>query len=136
MQWFVKPEVVRIPIEGGHWIEVKRRLTAGESRKMNAAAVKEVRTDGRVTPDFEAMGKAEAMAYLVDWSLKDENDKPIPIDTDQKKQSVLDNMSEEGFEVISKAIAAHADEIQQEIEAAKKLRAGTPTSEATSTSAA
>lgn len=126
MQWFIKPEVVRIPIEGNHWIEVKKRLTAGEARKLSASAVKEVRTDGRVTPDFEAMGKAEAMAYLVDWSLRDENDKPIPIDTDAKKLAVLDNMSEEGFEVISKAIAAHADAIKEEIDAQKKTKAGSP----------
>lgn len=132
MQWFVKPEVVRLPIEGGHWIEVKKRLTAGEARKLNAAAVKEVRADGRVTPDFEAMGKSEALAYLVDWSLRDDNDKPIPIDTDAKKLSALDNMSEEGFEVISKAVEAHANAIKEEMDAAKKSKAGAPESAAIS----
>jgi hypothetical protein len=126
MQWFVAPEVVRLSIEGGHWIEVKKRLTASEARKLAASAVKEVRTDGRVTPDFEAMGKAEALAYIVDWSLRDGADKPIAIDTDAKKQAALDNMSEEGFEVISKAVAAHAEAIAAEISASKKSRAGSP----------
>ncbi len=136
MQWFVKPEVVRVPIEGGHWIEVKKRLTAGETRKLNAASVKEIRTDGRVTPDFEMMGKAEAIAYLVDWSLRDDQDKPIPIDTDARKIAALDNMSDEGFEVISTAVAAHANGIAEEIAAAKKLTVGALKSEATSTSPA
>ena len=91
----------------GHWIEVKKRLTVGESRKVMGSMVAEIRADGRMTPNFEQAGKGEVLAYLVDWSLTDEAGKRVPIDTDAKKAAAIDNMSEEYFKILSQAIEAH-----------------------------
>jgi hypothetical protein len=96
--------------------------------------IKEVRSDGRMTPDFEMMSKAETIAYLVDWSLTD-GDKRIDIDSDAAKISAINNMSEEGFDIVSKAIAAHVKD-QEAQKPEKKDRRGVRRSSVTSASAA
>ena len=105
--WFVRPETVTVQLPEGQWIEVKKRLTVGESRKVMGSMVAEIRADGRMTPNFEQAGKGEVLAYLVDWSLTDEAGKRVPIDTDAKKAAAIDNMSEEYFKILSQAIEAH-----------------------------
>lgn len=107
MSWFVKPETVRIDLPEGQWLEVKKQLTVGEERKAMAALVKEVRTDGRMTPDLEMVGKAQVLAYLVDWSLKDEAGKVVRIDSDAKKVSAIDQLHPEKFRVIADAVESH-----------------------------
>lgn len=134
MKWFVAPETARIDLPGGEWIEVKKQLTKGERDKVNAMLIKEVRSDGRMTPDFEMMSKAEALAYLVDWSLKD-GDRKIPIETDADKLSAINSMSVEGFDLISEAIAAHVKGMEAE-KPGKKDQRGGKRSSVTSASAA
>ena len=133
MKWFVAPEVVRIPLDGGEWIEVKKMLSKGERDKANAMLIKEVRSDGRMTPDFEMMSKAEALSYIVDWSLRN-GDKPIRIESDAEKLSAINSMSQEGFEIISEAISAHVKQMDAE-RPTKKATDGEPLSSLTSTSA-
>jgi hypothetical protein len=41
---FVKPEIVRLPLSGGDWLDVKRRLTSGEMRQVVRAALAESST--------------------------------------------------------------------------------------------
>ena len=110
---------MRIPLDGGEWIDVKKTLSKGERDKANAMLIKEVRSDGRMTPDFEMMSKAEAMAYLVDWSIRD-GDRAIRIESDAEKLSAINSMSQEGFDIISEAISAHV----------KQMDAARPTREA------
>jgi len=112
--WFVKPETVRIDIDEGQWIRVKKRLTVGEERKSHAALVKEVRQDGRITPNMEMMGKAEVMAYLIDWSLCDDEGAPIKLDTEGKLADAIDSLSPEHFKIISSAISTHIDKMEAE----------------------
>lgn len=123
MKWFVAPETVRIDLPEGEWIEVKKELTKGEKDKANAMLIKEVRGDGRMTPDFEMMSKAEAFAYLVDWSLKN-GDTKIAIDSDADRLSALNAMSVEGFDIISEAIAAHVKALESERPTKKATRGG------------
>jgi hypothetical protein len=134
MKWFVAPETVKIDLPGGEWIEVKKQLTKGERDKVNAMLIKEVRNDGRMTPDFEMMSKAEALAYLVDWSLTD-GDKKIRIETDGDKLSAINSMSVEGFDLISEAISAHVKQMEAEKPSKKEQRGGKRSS-VTSASAA
>lgn len=133
MKWFVAPETVRLDLPEGEWIEVKKQLSKGERDKVNAMLIKEVRGDGRMTPDFEMMSKAEVIAYLVDWSLKD-NGQPIPIDTDASRISALNNMSEEGFEIVSDAVRKHVESV--EAAKPKKPKRGAKALSVTSASAA
>lgn len=131
---FVQPETVTLQISDGDWIEVKKRLTTGESRRSKAVLVKEVRQDGRMTPDFEMVGIAEVLAYLVDWSLKDKDGKPSRIDTDAKKRAAIDQLDDDTFEEISDAIAAHVKAEEEARAEAKKPKDGGIKSEATSPS--
>lgn len=121
--WFVKPETVRVDLDG-EWIEVKRRLTVGEERKAMAALVSEVRADGRYTPNLEMVGKAEVMAYLVDWSLRGEDGKAVRIDTVGKLSAALDLLDSERFTAISQAITAHIEAMTAEREQEKNVPAG------------
>lgn len=114
MKWFVQPETVRLDIPENNWIDVKKELTKGERDKSNALLIKEVRGDGRMTPDFEMMSKAEVMAYLVDWSLKDSTGKAIDIESDAARLSALNSMSEEGFDAISSAVKTHVEKMEAE----------------------
>ncbi len=118
-KWFVQPETVRLDLGDGDWLLVKKRLTVGEQRKSLASAFSEFRTDGRVTANLEMLGKREALAYLVDWSLCDDAGKPVRIDTDAKRVAAIDNLSPEAFDIISAAVAAHVEAMDAEREAEK-----------------
>lgn len=107
--WFVKPETVRLDLPEGQWIDVKKRLTHGEERRAIASLYTEVRADGRITPNVEMMGKSEVMAYLVEWSLRDDEGKPIRLDTDAKRSAAIDLLDPDKFKVISDAITAHVE---------------------------
>jgi hypothetical protein len=135
MQWFVQPEAVQVDIAGGQWLLLKKRLTVGEERKSMASLVTEIRADGRMTPNFENVGKSDVLAYLVDWSLT-QGGKRVDIDTDAKKASAIDNLSPEAFAVISEAVSAHVKAMDAERDAEKNARAGENASSATSASAA
>jgi hypothetical protein len=121
--WFVTPDTKRLPLPEGHWLEVKKRLTAGESRKAMSSLVHEVRTDGRITPNLEMVGKAEVLAYLVDWSLTDANGKTVSIDTPARMLTAIDALDEDKFQLISNAVAEHVKEMEAEREAEKNAQA-------------
>jgi hypothetical protein len=122
MKWFVAPETVRLDLPEGEWIEVKKELTKGERDKINAMLIKEVRQDGRMTPDFEMMSKAEVLGYLVDWSLKN-GDEKIPVETDADRLSAINNMTEDGFDYLSKAVKMHVEKLEAE-KPSKKAKRG------------
>jgi hypothetical protein len=134
MKWFVKPEVVRLPLVDGEWIEVKKELTKGERDKVNAMLIREVRADGRMSPDLEMMSKAEVLAYLVDWSLVN-NGTPVRIDTDADKLSAINQMPIEAFDLIAGVVSAHVARTEAE-NAGKKDQGGERGSSPTSASAA
>lgn len=132
----VRPETVRVDISDGDWIELKKRLTYGESAKSRAAVVKEVRTDGRMTPDFELVEIAQVLAYLVDWSLVDEKGKRIPIDTDSKRLSAIQAQDSETIRELIDAVSAHVEAMDAEREKEKKSKDGAIASSAISSSVA
>lgn len=137
MQWFSKPDTERIPLPGGEWIEVRKQLSKGERDKVNAMLIKEIRQDGRMTPDFEMMSKAEVLGYLVNWSLTDDG-QPIEIDPEvdsPKKIAAINNMTDEGFEAISEAVKSHVEAMERQRPTKKATRGGKRSS-VTSASAA
>lgn len=135
-KWFVDPEAVRVELPEGEWLLLKKRLTEGERRKSIAMTVSEVRKDGRITPNFEMVGKANVLSYLVDWSLCDNSGKPVRIDDDAKKEAALNNLAPDAFEVIERAIEAHVAAMDAARDAEKNDRAGETNSSAISPSAA
>jgi hypothetical protein len=134
-KWFVQPEAVRLDLGDGDWLLVKKRLTVGEQRRAMAMLVSEVRGDGRITPNFEMVGKANVLSYLVDWSLM-LNDRRVAIDDEAKKAAAVNNLSPEAFDVIAKAIDAHIESMEAERDAEKNAPDGETASSATSSSVA
>lgn len=110
MSIFVKSETDRIELQvdgQDHWIEVRRRLTAGARKKMEGSAFTHVEESsshaGEVALSFDParMSVAKIVAYLVDWSFTDEGTK-VPV-----SKAMVEMLTEEAYAVIEKAIDAH-----------------------------
>ncbi len=81
---FVKPETVRLDLSGGDWIEIKAALTNLEQRRMTTAGLRQETTltgmtTGQVNIDWVAAQMARQEAYLVEWSFRGEDDKPVAV---------------------------------------------------------
>lgn len=115
---FVKPEVVRLDISDGDWIEIKRRLTLGEQKRLEGAGIGRATgfrqgADVEVAVDLEAAAMALLVTYLVDWSLRDEHDKPVSV-----TRSSVAALDPDDAEEIEQAISNHI----QARDAEKKAR--------------
>lgn len=108
---FVRPDTRILTLANGDTLTVKRRLSAYESRIMRG--MKAVATLAE---------PAVVMAYLVDWSLTDEDGKRVLIAgvTSSVLASVIDALDEDDFDEIHTAITAHVAEMAAERTAAKK----------------
>lgn len=73
--WFVTPETTRLDLAGG-WIEIKTRLSFGEAEALKAAHLQQrnMFDEGtrEVTVDLANHDTQKILAYLVDWSARDE----------------------------------------------------------------
>ena len=134
-----KQEEVRLALTGGDWLLVRKHLTAGEERDAHARIIKA----GTFTPgtppvlDLEHLGSAQAVSYLIDWSITDADDKPIRI-RDQPYAFVaaaLRNQTPESLREILEAIQGHDAAMTAAREQEKKLPAGVSAPAPTSTSA-
>ena len=138
-RFYRQPEETRLTLEGGEWLLVKKHLTAGESR---AAQAKLFRTGSKkvgeaLEVDLEQLGVAEAVAYLIDWSITDAYDKPIRI-RDQPYEFVaaaLNAMAPEAMAEILAAIGKHGEAMAAERDQEKKVRDGSSVPSPTSISA-
>lgn len=121
--WFAKPSVTRLSLpdlagmDQDQWIEVKHELSAGEQRAAMARTVHSIRADGRIEPNLEQVGVAEVLAYLVDWSLRDEQGKSVPLN-----ESALKALRVDAARAIEDTVRAHVAAVA---EAAKKASTGT-----------
>jgi hypothetical protein len=85
---FVNPGVDRIEISEGDWIEIKVELSVGEQKKLESLPLTTLRApEGVATPreiglNWGAYYLGKLEIYLVDWSLKDRNDKVMPVNRD------------------------------------------------------
>jgi hypothetical protein len=111
MSRFVRPESEKLEISGGDWLLVKRRLTAGEQRHAFARVVKRSTIGEKLELDPEAMGLEKIVAYLLDWSLKDDTGAVVPV-RDEPTRSVeasLLALDPASFREIFEAISAHEE---------------------------
>lgn len=103
---FVKPEVVRLDLTEGDWIEVKKYLTSGEDARMSGAGLRQMQQGegGKATflLDFERLGLAQIEAYVTAWSFVDEKQRVVPV-TPQN----ISALSKEVAKEIGDAIDAH-----------------------------
>lgn len=111
MSRFVRPESEKLEISGGDWLLVKRRLTAGEQRHAFARVVKRSTIGEKLELDPEVMGLEKIVAYLLDWSLKDDTGQVVPV-RDEPTRSVeasLLALDPASFREIFEAISAHEE---------------------------
>lgn len=135
-----RQEEVRLDISEGDWLLVRKHLTAGEEREAHARVIKagSFRQGEKPELDLEQLGIAQAVSYLLDWSITDADDKPIRI-RDQSYAFVsaaLKNQTPESLREILEAIQAHDAAMLDARDQEKKLPAGASGSAPTSTSAA
>ena len=132
---FVRPDVDVLTISHGDTLTVKRRLNSGERRALFSAMYQETRA-GLLRVNPMQVGVATVMAYLVDWSLRDESGQLVDI-KGQPAVSVaaaLDALDEESFLEIKGAIEAHEQRMTEERSAEKNATGGGSGSSATSPS--
>ena len=91
---FVQPKIARLPLSDGDWIEVKQSLNVGEWFDMFASVGEtKMRRD---------LVRAQIVAYLVEWSLRDPDGQPVPFSA-----AALGHLDIETYREIDDAIAAH-----------------------------
>jgi hypothetical protein len=116
----------------GDWIEVRRQLTAGEQRKAFARMALPA-ADGSLGVNTLEAGISLVTAYLLDWSLKDDDGKVVTIRgvSQQELTSTLDALDAESFLEISSAIQHHETATAAELQEKKDSPTTKTKSEAT-----
>jgi len=119
-----RPDDSTLPISDGDWLLVKKRLNAGENKRMIKRGSVQT-ADGWRMDSIEA-GTAKVLAYLIDWSLKGLDGKVIPIrgQADQAVEAALDAISPDTYTEILRAIEAHEIAMDAERAAEKNGRDG------------
>jgi hypothetical protein len=123
-----RPDTQRLEISRGDWLLVKKHVTAGDQRGMFRRMMREGMTGDRI--DSVRVGWAKCIAYLLDWSFLDADDKPIVI-ADQSEDAIgaaLDALDPEDFAEVLKAIETHENAMEAERAAEKNAAAGSASS--------
>lgn len=121
MSRFVRPDTCTLTISNGDWLLVRRQLTAGETRAQ-FARMYQAGVDGTLQLNPMATGLAVITAYLIDWSLTDDDGHTVPIrglgPTDL--EAILDTLDQDSFREINRAIDVHAADMHAARADAKK----------------
>jgi hypothetical protein len=99
---FVQPDVVRLTLSDGDWIDVKKELNAGESRKVFTRLVKAMHFNEKAEVDPDQVGLSKVVEFLVGWSLVDAQGKPVPV-----SEAAINNLDSATYAEVVKVIDAH-----------------------------
>ena len=114
---FVEPEVVRLELTEGDWVEVKKELTYGEEQRLAGAAMTSMniqsdsdraktRTeDGegvRVNLENERYAILRLYTWLVDWSFENTAGKRVKV-----SREAIANLGADTAHEIDEALSAH-----------------------------
>jgi len=127
----VQPDVVRLTLSDGDYIDVKKELNAGEERRVWWRLVKTMTPGEKPVLDPEKVGLTKVVEYLVGWSFTDTAGKPVKV-----SEAALTNLDGETYSEIVKVIDAHDDAVIAEREARKNGKGDTANSSTTSLSVA
>ena len=105
---FVTPEVVRLTLSQGDWIDVKKELNAGEERRFFTDLVKVMHAGERAELQPDRVGKTQMLAYIVGWSFRGHDDKPVPF-----SEAALDNLDQDSYTEIFEAIDKHVEGVDR-----------------------
>lgn len=114
----VSPEVVRLPLSDGDYLDVQKELNAGQYVELLGALM-------------DRKTFAKAIAYLVGWSLVGLNGQPLPYDLDlpeEERRSTLGALDKATMREISAALDKHEAAEQAALDAKKKTPAPSPAS--------
>jgi len=114
----------------GAWIDIKKELNAGETRRVFGRLVKDMRAGEAVMLEPEQVGLTKISEYVVGWSFTDAAGRPVDV-----SEGAINNLDQETYKEIADAIDAHETKMQAEKDARKNYQTGTLTSEAISVSA-
>jgi len=108
---FVVPNIVRVELSDGDWIEIKERLTYGEQKRLETGAMGKMTASGATDPgislDFERYNLQRLHTWLVAWSFVDEAGKRVKITLDS-----LSALDQESAQEIDDALTAHIEELE------------------------
>ena len=115
---FVVPDVVRLPLSDGDWIDVKKELNAGEQRRVFTNLVKTMQAGEKPELNPEQVGKTKILEYVVAWS--------FGTGAQAFSASALDAIDPDSYAEIMAAVDAH-DEAADKARAERKNGRSTPT---------
>jgi len=118
MSRFVIPETHTLTLANGDRLVVWVRLNAGQARARNARMYTTA-SDGTRLLNLLEIGRATVLAFLVDWTLADEDIPIRGLPTDDVA-TILDRLAPEDFYEIRDAIDEHEAEQQARRAAEKK----------------
>ena len=101
---FVTPEIVRVPLSDGDFIDLKKTLNAGEYRGILAGTVKDMILGERTVLDPRLVGLTMILAYLFGWSFLDHEGQPVPV-----SESAILALDIATYTEIEAAVEAHHD---------------------------
>jgi hypothetical protein len=135
MSRFVKPETCTLTLANGDRITVKKQLTCGEQRRAHDRLYVQM-ADGRLRVNPLQVGISTIVAYLVDWTLTDDDGQLVPIRglAPDDLESIIDALDVTSFAEIREAIDAHETAILAAREEKKTPPTTAPASEAISIS--
>jgi hypothetical protein len=110
----VQGDVIRLPLSGGEWVDVKAELNAGEARRIFATLVKTMNVGEVTTLDPEKVGLTKVVEYVVGWSLLGADGRPEPV-----SESAIDGLDQDTYREIVEAVDAH-DAAGEAIRVARK----------------
>jgi hypothetical protein len=111
--YLVKPKKIKLPLdlEGEEWVEVWDKLSHVKKESYAMAAFQRVyglgAADASIDIDWSAHGLARALAWCTDWSFVDEDNNLLEFNKEN-----LEQISDEAFEAITKALDAHIGKIE------------------------
>ena len=116
----VAPEVVRLSLSEGDYLDVNKELNAGQYVELLTALV-------------DRKPFAKAIAYLVGWSLQGLDGQPLPYDLDLPeavRRSTLGALDKATMREITAALDKHEAAADQALAAKKKTPSSVPVSSA------
>jgi hypothetical protein len=120
---FVQPELVRIALSDGDWLDVKKELTIGEQTEMFASMRRQFAAGEIPVLDPTKIGRARAKAFIHNWSFTDLSGAPVPF-----SEAAFNNLSTATAAEIRDALEAHEERVLEEREAEKNVPGGASSS--------
>jgi hypothetical protein len=105
----VQGRVVRIPLPGDEWIDVKGELNLGERNQMLASMLMFNKESGKKEMDPTLVVGGRMLAYILGWSFTMPNGDPAPVSL-----SAFDNLDDPTVRDITDALDAHVAAIERE----------------------